>query len=133
MANPAATSTARPRPQVDNRRRYPRATADEPGWLVRRDPSATHDAPIRVVCVSPGGVRIEIDDALGEQCVPGASVVVRFGASQRPFELPGKVVWAQRGAGTGSAGIALRLELAPSLVRHGYARWVVGRLSGTRS
>lgn len=123
--------TTRAREVADNRRKYARIGADEPGVLVGRAPTVG-DAPIRVVCVSPSGVRFDIDDDLAERCAPGAQVVLRFGSSQLPFELPGKVVWMRRAGRVASVGVALRLEVAAALMRHGYAQWVVGRLSAGR-
>ena len=126
------TRRARARVRVDgeNRRKYPRAAASEAGVLVAQGTRAAPvSAPIRVSCVAPLGVGIEIQDDMADLCAPGAQVVLRFGAASLPFELPGEVVWLRRGDDVARVGVALRLEIATGLVRQGYAHWVVRRLT----
>lgn len=60
----------------------------------------------------------------------GDPLTIRFRLSGRELEIPGRVVYSLVHPTARTLGVKLHLELAASLTRQTYARWIVSLISG---
>lgn len=113
-------------------RRFPRVPSNLSGEVVMRGtkPSAR---PSVCACslrdVSPEGIGLTVGDP---SCAlrAGDPLTIRFRVSGRELEIPGKVVYSLAHTTERCLGVKLHLELAASLTRQTYARWIVSLISG---